>query len=129
MVKDWWEIEDLGGKLQKKAGLPKCRFHDLRHLCASIMLMQGVNVKVAKEHLGHKDISTTIVISLKYPKTIKMLFCCNRINPTENTKIARVHLAMGADFLQGLRWQFLGWSVCRKKAPGLVSRWIAGRRL
>lgn len=49
-------------KLQKKAGLPKCRFHDLRHLCASIMLMQGVNVKVAQEHLGHKDISTTMNI-------------------------------------------------------------------
>ena len=63
------------------------------------MLMQGVNVKVAQEHLAHKDISTTIVISRKYPKTIKMLFCCNRINPTENTKIARVHLAMGADLI------------------------------
>ena len=49
-------------KLQDKAGLPKCRFHDLRHLCASIMLLQGVNVKVAQEHLGHKDISTTLNI-------------------------------------------------------------------
>ena len=28
----------------------------------SIMLMQGVNVKVAQEHLGHKDISTTLNI-------------------------------------------------------------------
>ena len=49
-------------KLQKKAGLPKCRFHDLRHLCASIMLLQGVNVKVAQERLGHKDITTTMNI-------------------------------------------------------------------
>ena len=49
-------------KLQDRAGLPKCRFHDLRHLCASIMLLQGVNVKVAQEHLGHKDISTTLNI-------------------------------------------------------------------
>jgi len=30
--------------------------------CASIILMQGVNVKVAQEHLGHKDISTTMNI-------------------------------------------------------------------
>ena len=42
--------------------LPECRFHYLRHLCASIMLMQGVNVKVAQEHLGHKDITTTMNI-------------------------------------------------------------------
>lgn len=49
-------------KLQNKAGLPHCRFHDLRHLCASIMLLQGVNVKVAQERLGHKDISTTLNI-------------------------------------------------------------------
>ena len=26
------------------------------------MLMQGVNVKVAQEHLGHKDVSTTMNI-------------------------------------------------------------------
>lgn len=49
-------------KLQNKAGLPKCRFHDLRHLCASIMLRQGVDVKVAQERLGHKDITTTMNI-------------------------------------------------------------------
>lgn len=55
-------VSQLLTKLQKKAGLPKCRFHDLRHLCASIMLMQGVNVKVAQEHLGHKDVSTTMNI-------------------------------------------------------------------
>ena len=42
--------------------LPKCRFHDLRHLCASIMLMQGVNVKVCSAHHGHRDISTTLNI-------------------------------------------------------------------
>lgn len=55
-------VSQMFTKLQNKAGLPKCRFHDLRHLCASIMLMQGVNVKVAQEHLGHKDISTTMNI-------------------------------------------------------------------
>ena len=49
-------------KLLEKAELPKCRFHDLRHLCASIMLLQGVNVKVAQERLGHKDIATTMNI-------------------------------------------------------------------
>ena len=49
-------------KLQDRCGLPRCRFHDLRHLCASIMLLQGINVKVAQERLGHKDITTTMNI-------------------------------------------------------------------
>lgn len=55
-------LSQLLTKLQEKAGLPHCRFHDLRHLCASIMLLQGVNVKVAQERLGHKDITTTMNI-------------------------------------------------------------------
>lgn len=55
-------LSQMFTKLQKKAGLPKCRFHDLRHLCASIMLMQGVNVKTAAALLGHSQISTTMNI-------------------------------------------------------------------
>ena len=55
-------LSQMFTKLQKAAGLPQCRFHDLRHLCASIMLLQGVNVKVAQSRLGHKDISTTLNI-------------------------------------------------------------------
>ena len=49
-------------KLQEAANLPKCRFHDLRHLCASIMLKQGVDVKVAQQILGHADVATTLNI-------------------------------------------------------------------
>lgn len=55
-------VSQLLTKLQTKANLPQCRFHDLRHLCASIMLKQGINVKVAQERLGHADISTTLNI-------------------------------------------------------------------
>ena len=55
-------LTQLLTKLQKRAGLPHCRFHDLRHLCASIMVKQGVNVKVAQQILGHKDIHTTLNI-------------------------------------------------------------------
>ena len=54
-------------KLQKKANLLQCRFHDLRHLCATIMLLQGVNVKVAQERLGHKDITTMNIYSHVLP--------------------------------------------------------------
>ncbi len=48
--------------LQEKVGLPPCRFHDLRHLCASIMIMQKVDMKVAQKRLGHKNITTTMNI-------------------------------------------------------------------
>lgn len=55
-------VSQMLTKLQIAAGLPKCRFHDLRHLCASIMLKQGVDVKVAQQILGHADVSTTLNI-------------------------------------------------------------------
>lgn len=43
-----------------KAGLPHQRFHDLRHLCASLLLAQGVPPRVVMETLGHSQISLTM---------------------------------------------------------------------
>jgi integrase len=40
-------------------GLPRIRFHDLRHGFASMLLAQGVPARVAMEVLGHSDIATT----------------------------------------------------------------------
>src|SRR5690606_13551480 len=42
--------------LTKRAGLPKIRFHDLRHSHASMLLHMGVNPKVAAERLGHSNV-------------------------------------------------------------------------
>ena len=44
----------------KKINLPKIRIHDLRHSNASLMIKQGVPMKVASERLGHSKISTTM---------------------------------------------------------------------
>jgi integrase len=44
------------------AGLPDIRFHDLRHTAATMLLRQGVHVKVVSEMLGHADISITLRI-------------------------------------------------------------------
>lgn len=42
------------------AGLPKIRFHDLRHTAATLMLSRDVHPKVVSEMLGHADISITL---------------------------------------------------------------------
>lgn len=46
--------------LRTQAGIPPIRFHDLRHSCASILLLAGVNVKVVSERLGHAKIEITL---------------------------------------------------------------------
>jgi len=46
--------------LLSKAGLRSIRFHDLRHTCATLMLSQGVNPKIAQERLGHGTIAQTM---------------------------------------------------------------------
>ena len=43
-----------------KAGLPKIRFHDLRHTSATLLLAGGVHPKVVQERLGHSHISLTL---------------------------------------------------------------------
>ena len=47
-------------RLLKRAGLPPMRFHDLRHACASLLLVQGVHPRVVMETLGHSQISLTM---------------------------------------------------------------------
>ncbi len=41
------------------ACLPRQRFHDLRHGCASYLLAAGVPMRVVMETLGHSQLSTT----------------------------------------------------------------------
>jgi integrase len=44
----------------KRAGLPRIRFHDLRHTHATLMLAQGVHPKIVSERLGHATIGITL---------------------------------------------------------------------
>jgi integrase len=44
----------------RRHGLPKMRFHDLRHAHATLMLAQGVHPKVVSERLGHSSIAITL---------------------------------------------------------------------
>lgn len=43
-----------------RAGLTQRRFHDLRHSCATLLLVQGVSPRVVMEVLGHSQISLTM---------------------------------------------------------------------
>lgn len=47
-------------KTLKQAGLPRIRFHDLRHTHATLMLQQGEHPKVVSERLGHNNIQITL---------------------------------------------------------------------
>lgn len=42
--------------LLKKAGLPRPRFHDLRHTVTTLLLGRGINPKIVSEMLGHSQI-------------------------------------------------------------------------
>lgn len=42
------------------AGLPRLRFHDLRHTAATLLLVMGVNPRVVMEMLGHSNIAMTL---------------------------------------------------------------------
>ena len=45
----------------KSAGLSETtRFHDLRHSCATLLIVQGVHPRVAMQILGHSQINVTM---------------------------------------------------------------------
>jgi integrase len=46
--------------LLTKAGLPRIRFHDLRHSVATLLLSQGIHPKIVSERLGHSRVSITL---------------------------------------------------------------------
>ncbi len=46
--------------LLKRAGLQQRRFHDLRHSCATLLLVQGVSPRVVMDVLGHSQIGLTM---------------------------------------------------------------------
>ena len=55
---------------QQRHGLPRIKFHDLRHTHATLLLQKGVDVKTIQKRLGPSDISTTLNI---YADSVKEL--------------------------------------------------------
>ena len=44
----------------KRAGVKRVRIQDLRHTCASLMLLANIHPKIVQERLGHSDIRITL---------------------------------------------------------------------
>lgn len=70
---DGWVFTDGGGqpvhphavyeafrRIVHNAGVPTIRFHDLRHTHGSLLIQDGVPVKVVSERLGHANIAFTM---------------------------------------------------------------------
>lgn len=55
-------FQDAWYRARNRSELPKMRFHDLRHLHASLLLQQGVHPKIVSERLGHSTIGITMDI-------------------------------------------------------------------
>jgi integrase len=47
------------GRLVKRSGLPPVRLHDLRHGAATLMLLDGTELKVIADQLGHSSVVLT----------------------------------------------------------------------
>lgn len=72
----FWRPDCLTRSFQralKRIGLPKMRFHDLRHSTASILFARGWGLEDVKNWLGHADIETTSNIYTHYSRARKVL--------------------------------------------------------
>ena len=47
-------------QVKDRAGVPRIRFHDLRHSFATLSLEQGMDIKTVSHMLGHTDAGFTM---------------------------------------------------------------------
>jgi integrase len=53
-------VSTMFGRQSRRLGLPRIRFHDLRHTHATLALSAGIHPKVVQERLGHSSVSITM---------------------------------------------------------------------
>jgi integrase len=52
--------QDVRSNICDKIDVPRIRFHDLRHTCATLLLQADVHLKLVQELLEHSSISLTL---------------------------------------------------------------------
>jgi Site-specific recombinase XerD len=58
MAPSW--VKSNWNQIRLKAHVPEMRFHDLRHMHATLLLNMGVHPKVVSDRLGHSGIQVTM---------------------------------------------------------------------
>ncbi len=56
---EMWNFEHHFYKALEEAGIERCRFHDLRHTCASTLAEDGASLLDIAEKLGHSSVTVT----------------------------------------------------------------------
>jgi integrase len=95
----WGQIRTAFAKACERAGLKGFRFHDLRHTCASHMVMRGRSLQEVKEVLGHSDLKLTLRYAHLSPR--HLLAAVGALDGlTEPTKMAHkmAHNPLSAGF-------------------------------
>ncbi len=59
MLRHYQALRELRSHLER-AGLPRIRFHDLRHTAATLMLRAGVPIPTASHVLAYKNPTETL---------------------------------------------------------------------
>lgn len=76
-------------RMQKRAGIPQIRFHDLRHSFATLSLERGMDIKTISHMLGHTDAGFTMNTYMHVTDTMQQTVAVsmgNLITEKENEK-------------------------------------------
>jgi integrase len=69
--KAWGNIRTAFETACERAGVTKFHFHDLRHTCASWLIMRGRSLTEVRDLLGHRELSTTLRYAHLAPERLR----------------------------------------------------------